>query len=118
MLSALKKDNGRRDNPGGRFLSNAPFRKREAQAFPPTPSEGRVARTLLSAHDPHRRRSQGIPKGCNGRKLNSIIDAHGAPKISVLYGGNLMLKAGCNRLLCQRRHDSIPCLVRMQAIIG
>jgi len=43
-------DNGRRGNPGSRFLSNALFRKREAQAFPPKPSEecgaGALAREL------------------------------------------------------------------------
>ena len=60
--------------PDSRLLSNALLRKREAQAFPPEPSE-KWARAPSPANSLPRHCSQGIPEGCGGRKLISIIDA-------------------------------------------
>jgi hypothetical protein len=73
MLNAFLKKKWQAGNPGSRLLSNAFYRKREARAFPPAPSED-----FVRASRPHTvflAAPAGYSSGQGGRKLNPIIDA-------------------------------------------
>jgi hypothetical protein len=75
--------------------------------------ERRETRAKFVKKTAHRHRSQGIPKGHGGRKLNFIIDVRSG--LTKLRPG---AQCAFNPCLRQRRHDLVAGRVRMQAVLS